>query len=780
MSVFDAAKQAAQGLVQGAMEKLVPLAPDSWIPGGVPDPLIGRKHGLIGKPVSRLDGVHKVSGTAAFAAEYRFDGMVYAALVYSTIPKGRITAIDSVQAEAAPGVVLVMTHHNAPRLNPMPMFGSSPSAVGATDLPIMQDDVIHWNGQPVVCVLAETQEQADHAASLVHVTFDETPAVTSLAEAQANGVEQGKFMGAPLLDEVGDAEAAFVAAPHRVDQTYRTPRHNHNPIEPHAATLAWIGDRLMIHDASQMVTQQAQNMAQIFGLDPEQVHLTSPYVGGGFGSKGLWNHQVIGAAAAKLAGRPVRIALSREGVYRVVGGRAITQQRVAIGAKADGTFDALIHTGLSTMPPHGTMPEPFILGSQAMYGADTMLLKVEVGRMDTLANTFMRAPGEAVGTFALESAIDELADSLGIDPVELRIRNEPETDPIKGTPFSSRHIVEAWRTGADRFGWADRPETPGSRRDGEWHVGMGCAMGTYPYYRMPGAEARITLTREGDAVRAKVEIAAAEMGMGTATTTAIVAAERLGLPMEQIDIAYGDSAIPGAIMAGGSQQTAAIGAAVIAAHNALVEELLKLAGNDSPLSGASADEVGSEAGGLARLDNPDAKETYVSILARAQRDDLSVTKAGSAPLETMHWSMHSYSALFCEVRVNAVTGEVRVSRFLGSFDCGRILNPKTALSQFRGGIIMGLGMALMEETQLDERNGRIANASMAEYHLPVHLDVPEIDVIWTDIPDPHAPMGAHGIGEIGITGVAAAVANAIYNATGKRIRDLPITLDKLL
>ncbi len=784
MSVFDAAKQAAQGLVQGvvqgAMEKLVPLAPDSWIPGGVPDPLIARKHGLIGKPVSRLDGVHKVSGTAAFAAEYRFDGMVYAALVYSTIPKGRIAAIDSAQAEAAPGVVLVMTHHNAPRLNPMPMFGSSPSAVGATDLPIMQDGVIHWNGQPVVCVLAETQEQADHAASLVHVTFDETPAVTSLAEAQANGVEQGQFMGAPLLDEVGDAEAAFAAAPHRVDQTYRTPRHNHNPIEPHAATLAWIGDRLMIHDASQMVTQQAQNMAQIFGLDPEQVHLTSPYVGGGFGSKGLWNHQVIGAAAAKLAGRPVRIALSREGVYRVVGGRAITQQRVAIGAKADGTFDALIHTGISTMPLHGTMPEPFILGSQAMYGADTMLLKVEVGRMDTLANTFMRAPGEAVGTFALESAIDELADSLGIDPVELRIRNEPETDPIKGTPFSSRHIVEAWRTGADRFGWADRPETPGSRRDGEWHVGMGCAMGTYPYYRMPGAEARITLTREGDAVRAKVEIAAAEMGMGTATTTAIVAAERLGLPLEQVDVAYGDSAIPGAIMAGGSQQTAAIGAAVIAAHNALVEELLKLAGNDSPLSGASADEVGSEAGGLARLDNPDAKETYASILARAQRDDLSVTKAGSAPLETMHWSMHSYSALFCEARVNAVTGEVRVSRFLGSFDCGRILNPKTALSQFRGGIIMGLGMALMEETQLDERNGRIANASMAEYHLPVHLDVPEIDVIWTDIPDPHAPMGAHGIGEIGITGVAAAVANAIYNATGKRIRDLPITLDKLL
>ena len=397
--------------------------------------------------------------------------------------------------------------------------------------------------------------------------------------------------------------------------------------------------------------------------------------------------------------------------------------------------------------------------------------------MNMLANTFMRAPGESVGTFALESAIDELAVELAMDPIELRLRNEPEKDPTSGLPFSSRHIVEAWRTGAERFGWDRRNATPGKQREGEWLVGMGCATATYPYYRMPGGAARITLTRDG---RATVEVAAHEMGMGTATTTAMVAAERLGLPLDQVEVAYGDSIIPGAILAGGSQQTASIGAAVIAAHRALVTELIKLAGNDSPLAGLSPDEVGSEDGGLAKLDDPARRESYGSILSRAQRDSVTVAEQATQPLELQHWSMHSHGAMFCEVRVNAVTCETRVARFLGSFDTGRILNAKTARSQFRGGIIMGLGLALMEETQFDERNGRIMNPSLAEYHVPVHLDVPEIDVIWTDIADPHTPMGAHGIGEIGITGVGAAVANAIYNATGKRVRDLPITLDKLL
>jgi xanthine dehydrogenase YagR molybdenum-binding subunit len=777
MSILDSAKEAAQGLMQGAMAKLVPLAPDSWIPGGVPDPLIARKHGTIGTPVSRLDGPLKVQGAARFAAEVALDDMLYAALIYAAIPRGRITALDTAAAEAASGVALVMTYKNALRMNPPAVFGSSPTAVGPSDLPILQDDRIHWNGQPIGIVLAEAQEQADHAASLIRVTYSEEPSTTSFEKARAEGPKPGLFMGQPLLNEIGDAEAELARAARRVDHVYRTPRHNHNAIEPHGATIAWVDGELLIHDMSQMVTATAATLAGVFDLKPEQVRIVSPYVGGGFGGKGLWDHQIIAAAAAKMVGRPVRIVLSREGVYRVVGGRTLTEQRVAIGATADGHFNAILHTGTTAMTPHNNMPEPFILATRGAYAADSMKLSVETVSMNMLANTFMRAPGESVGTFGLESAIDEMAVELGIDPIELRIMNEPEKDPVTGLPFSSRNIVEAWRAGAERFGWNERSAVPGMRREGEWLVGTGCATGTYPYYRMPGGAARITLSREGTAV---VEVAAHEMGMGTSTTTAMVAAERLGLSIEQVEVRYGDSLIPGAIMAGGSQQTAAIGGAVIAAHNALVAELLTLAGNDSPLAGLSPDEVGAEDGALVKLDDPAQRESYTSILTRAGRDEVVASKEASQPLEQMHWSMHSHSAVFCEVRVNAVTGETRVSRFLGSFDCGRILNPKTARSQFRGGIIMGLGMALMEETQFDERNGRIMNPSLAEYHLPVHLDVPEIDVIWTDIADPHTPMGAHGIGEIGITGVAAAVANAIYNATGKRVRDLPITLDKLL
>ena len=777
MNIIEEAKVAGQTAMHEIMAKLVPLAPDSWMPGGVPDPLITHKHGLIGKAVSRRDGPLKVQGAAPFAAERDMDNMVYAALAYSTIPRGRIAAIDATAAEAAPGVVAVMTHLNAPRMKQPAVFGTSPTAAGPADLPIMQDDRIHWNGQPVAVVLAETQEQADHAKSLIRVTYAAEDSTTSFAKAKAAGTEPATFQGEPLLNSKGDADAALAAAPHKVDNVYRTPRHNHNPIELHGATIGWIGEELIVHDASQLVTMAAATIAGVFDLKPEQVRVTSPYVGGGFGSKCLWDHQILGAAAARMVGRPVRIALSREGVYRVVGGRTLTEQRVALGADNDGHFTALIHTGTVAMSPHNQMPEPFILGSRASYAADAISLGVETVQMNMLANTFMRAPGEAVGTFALESAIDELAHQIGIDPVELRIRNEPDKDPTSGLEFSSRHIVEAWRQGADRFGWDQRDATPGARREGEWLIGMGCAGGTYPYYRMPGSAARITLTRDGHAT---VEVAAHEMGMGTSTTTAIVAAERLGLPLDQVEVAYGDSIIPGAILAGGSQQTAAIGAAVIAAHRALVTELLKLAGNDSPLAGLSADEIGCEGGALVKLDDPARRESYASILGRAQRDSVTVAEQASQPMETMHWSMHSHSALFCEVRVNDVTGEVRVSRFLGSFDCGRILNEKTARSQFRGGIIMGLGLALMEETEFDERNGRIMNPSLAEYHVPVHADVPDIDVIWTDIADPHTPMGAHGIGEIGITGVGAAVANAIFNACGKRVRDLPITLDKLL
>ncbi|MBW6523574.1 xanthine dehydrogenase family protein molybdopterin-binding subunit [Sphingomonas sp. RHCKR47] len=775
MKVVEDAKQAVQGAASAVMAKAVQMAPDSWMPGGKPDPLIRAQHGHVGRPVSRVDGPVKVRGAAPYAAEFPLDGMLYASLVFSTIAKGKISALDTTAAEAAPGVALVMSYRNAPRMKPMPLFMTSEKACGGNDLPVMQDAKVYWNGEPVALVLAETQEQADHAAALVHVAYDEEHSVTALAEAKAKGVEPGQFMGQPLKFENGSAEEALAHAAHKVDQYYTTPRHSHNAIELHAVTVAWDGDHLRVHDASQMVAHTAWSLGHVFGIDEDQVHVTSPFVGGGFGGKGLWQHQVLAAAASKLAGRPVRLMLSREGVYRIVGGRTITEQRVALGADADGRFDALIHTGTTAMSHHNVLPEPFILPARSAYATKTMKLDVEVAYLDMVANTFMRAPGEAVGTFALESAIDELALDMGLDPIELRLRNEPDKDPTTGAPFSSREVEKAFRDGAERFGWSKR-QAPGTRREGEWLIGTGVATATYPYYRMPGGAARITLRADG----ATIDIAAHDMGMGTATAQTQVAADRLGLTMEQVAFNYGDSTLPGTVMAGGSQQTAAIGASVMAAHRTLVTELLKLAGNDSPLAGLDADAVTGVNGGLAKIDDSSAHESYASILSRAQRDELMVEAEPPSPLETMHWSMHSHGAMFCEVRVNAVTGELRVSRFLGSFDCGRILNPKTAASQFRGGIIMGLGLALMEETQYDERKGRIMNPSLAEYHVPVHMDVPEIEVMWTDVPDPHAPMGARGVGEIGITGVAAAVANAVFNATGKRVRDLPITLDKLL
>jgi xanthine dehydrogenase YagR molybdenum-binding subunit len=753
----------------------VAIVPEGWTPKAGSDPVLRDQHGLIGAQVSRLDGPLKVRGEARFAAEYVMEGMVYTALRYSTIARGHITTLDISAAEAAPGVVLVMTHRNAPRMQPPPLFLTAPKAAGGSTLPVMQDDSIHWNGEPVAVVLAETQEQADHAASLIQVAYESSPPRT-FEEARAHPRTPDSLVGQPVEVLVGDAEAALADAPHSIDLTYRTPRHSHNAIEPHAVTLAWEGEDLIVHDASQGVKLHAWTLAEVFGIDEDQVHVTSPYVGGGFGGKTLWSHHVLGAAASKLAGRPVRVTLSREGVYRLVGGRTNTEQRVAIGADNDGRFTALIHTGISAMTPYNALAEQFTFPARHMYATETLKTDQQVVDMDMLSNSFMRAPGESVGTFALESAIDELAIALDLDPIELRTRNEPDTDPSSGLPFSARHLVEAWRAGADHFGWKQRA-APGTRQDGEWLIGMGCATATYPYHRFPGGVARIRLDRTGHAT---VEVPANDMGMGTATTQTIVTAERLALPLERVTIAYGDSSFPGSMLAGGSGQTASISGAVIAAQRALVEELLALAGDESPLAGLTPDEVGGRDEGLCELADPARWESYSQILDRAGRDELTVVASASEPEETQAYSMHSTGAIFCEVRVNAVTAETRVERILGSYDCGRIINPKTAASQFRGGIIMGIGLALTEETAFDERTGRIMNPSLAEYHVPVHMDVPRIDVMWTDIPDPHAPAGARGIGEIGITGVGAAIANAIYNATGRRVRDLPITLDKLL
>jgi xanthine dehydrogenase YagR molybdenum-binding subunit len=765
-----------QNAVIGAVRTAIGWAPVQWLPGGTPDPLIGRS-AAIGRQASRLDGPVKVTGEARFSAEVTMERLSYAALVHSPVTRGRITRLDTTAAEAAPGVVLVMTHRNMPRLSPLPLISVTDlGAVGNSNLPVMQDEAVRYNGQIVAVAVAETQEQADHAASLIEIDYAPEAHKTSFEESKASARTPASILIEKNHLSIGDAEQELARSAHRVDETYRTPGNNHNAIELHAVTVAWEGQSLLVHDATQMIAGSAAALAKLFGLKKDQVRVISPFVGGGFGGKGLWDHQIVAIAAARLAGRPVRLALTREGVYRIIGGRSPSEQRVAIGADGDGAFTALIHTGHSVMPLYGACPEQYTMSSRALYRSKSFEIIQRHLDLDVVPNTFMRAPGEAIGSFAVESAIDELAHAMGVDPIELRLRNLPDRHPTSGAPFSQHALGQAYADGAKRFGWERRNADPGAQRNGEWLVGMGCATGSFPYARMPGANIRLTLRRDGTATLA---CSAQEMGMGTATVQTQHAADRLGLPVEAITFELGDSALPAAPFAGGSSQTASLAGAVVAAADKLTSELLRLAGNDSPLAGLRAGEVRLADGRVASIDDPKRFESYGSILSRAARADLTVTAAGSPPLEFMKFAMHSTSAIFCELRVSAVTGEIRVDRLLGSFDCGAILNPKTAASQFRGGMIMGLGLALTEETLFDERSGRIMNPSLADYHVPTHLDVPEIDVIWTGIPDPRSPLGARGIGEIGTTGVAAAVANAVFNATGKRIRDLPITLDKL-
>ncbi|MEO7430604.1 MAG: xanthine dehydrogenase family protein molybdopterin-binding subunit [Dokdonella sp.] len=758
-------------LIEKAMETVVKLLPDKPA-----DPLIGA-HRTVGQPVSRLDGPVKVIGTARFTAEVTIDGLVFASLACSTIARGRIRSIETAAARRVSGVVDVMTHANCPRMDAPPAMVRDPNGAAMSDLPVMQDDSVRWNGQPVAVVLAETQEAADHAASLIVIDYEAEPADLAF-EAMVPDAEMPKnILGQSPDVRHGDAEAALRNATTRVDRIYRTLRHYNSAIELHVTTAHWeADDALVIHDASQTLQASRYTIAKAFSLKPDNVRILAPFVGGAFGSKGVWNHTLLCVAAAKLVGRPVRLMLSREDVFRATGGRTLTEQRVALGANADGTLAALIHTGTTAVTSHNSFPEQFTFPARHLYATDNLYLQQKVVLLDMVANTAMRAPGESVGTFALESALDELGHAMALDPVELRRRIEPVRDPEKGTEFSSRHLLEAYRRGAERFGWSNRNPVPRARRDGEWLIGHGVATATYPYYRRP-ASAQLRLGDDGHVV---IRAAAHEMGMGTATVQAQHAAERLGLPLDHVRFDYGDAAMPKSPLAGGSCQSASIAAAILAVCATLVKDLLELATDGSPLSGAGVDDVEMRDGGLYLKDAGGRGERYQDLLRQAGTRFIECAADAPAPTEILKYSMHSYGAQFCEVRVSAITGEVRVTRWLGSFDTGRILNPKTARSQFRGGIIMGIGMALMEDALFDERSGRFMNPSLAEYHVPVHMDIPEIDVIWNDIPDPHTPLGLHGIGEIGITGVAAAIANAVFNATGIRIRELPITLDKLL
>ncbi|PZG13680.1 xanthine dehydrogenase family protein molybdopterin-binding subunit [Nonomuraea aridisoli] len=729
----------------------------------------------VGRPADRFDAPEKVTGRAKYAAEFPYPDLAYAALVHSTVARGRITALDAGAARAVRGVIEVLTHENAPKMRPLSRLNLG-SFVKGTNVDYLGTDQVHWNGQPIAVVVAETPEAARHAASLVRVTYEELPAKLDFAAEEPHAVPQkGNAIMRSAADK-GDAHAALAAAPVKVDLRFTTPPQNHNAIEPHATTAFWQGDRLTVHDTTQSIAFLRKHLAMRFGVPERNVRVLAPFVGGGFGGKGMvWAGTLLAVLAARATGRPVRLALTRESVYHTVGGRTPTVQRVALGADRDGRLTALIHTSVARS---GGMPGQVTAASRHLYAAETVHLRQSLVDLDLLPPTAMRAPGEAIGTFALEAAVDELAWELGVDPIELRMRNEPERDPLTGRAFSHRMLREAYALGAERFGWRERDPRPGAMRDGRWLVGMGVATAYHPSLIMPAA-ATVRLGADGTVL---VRCGLHEIGVGAATAQAQIAADALGVPLESVRVEVGDSDLPAGPMAGGSAQTASAAAGVLAACDKLKRQVLALAG--PPLRGRKPEEVQARDGGL---HVGGSGMTYAEILAGAGRDHVeAAVKAGWARFlartarDGRRWVRAASGAQFCEVRVDADTGEVRVSRWLGVFDVGRVVNAKTAASQLRGGIVMGIGLALSEQTLVDPRTGRVVNPSLAEYHVPVHADIPRIDVHYLDDPDPTTPLGLLGVGEVGITGVAAAVANAVRHATGRRVLDLPITLDKLL
>jgi xanthine dehydrogenase YagR molybdenum-binding subunit len=739
----------------------------------------------VGKPHDRIDGRAKVTGAAKFSAEIRADGMAHAYLVPAAVSKGRINAIDTAAAEVAPGVIAVITHKNAPKIGktePFNPMAEEPTSA-ATTAPVLQSDEIFWHGQPVAIVVADTFERARHAAALVEVAYDAKPAALTVAAERQRAYPPESIMGEPADITVGDPDGALKAAEVKVDRAYTTPRMNHNAIEPHATTVIWDGNSVTVHDATQFVAGNQNTLAQQFGVKKQDVRVLAPFVGGGFGGKGsLWPHVTLAVLAGKVAKRPVKLALPRPHVYHGVGGRTATEQRVALGATRKGELTALIHTGITSTSPVNLMTEQFTFPARTLYASPNLLVQQRLVKLDIAPPTFMRAPGECPGTFALESALDELSYELGMDPLELRRLNEPTKNPTpKGKkkehpPYSSRHLPELYKVGAEKFGWAKRTPKPRSMTDGRLLVGMGVAVAYYPAYQM-AAEARVRVLADGTAVG---QCACHEMGMGTATTQTLALADQLGLPPDKVRFEYGDTKLPPGGVAGGSSQTISVGAAIAAAVAALKPKLLALAAKGSPLAGAKADDVVFADGGLARKNDPKKAVPFKELLGIANEKSVEAEGAGKPGEEQEKFALGSYGVQFCEVAVDPDFGTVRVRRFLGGFDAGVIISPKTARSQFVGGIVMGLGMALTEQTVADPRTGRIVNANLGEYLLPTHADVPAVDVFWLDYPDPVTPLGARGIGEIGITGVAAAVANAVYHATGVRVRDLPITPDKLL
>jgi xanthine dehydrogenase YagR molybdenum-binding subunit len=686
-----------------------------------------------GAPLNRLDGVQKVTGAAKYAYEYPVDHVTYVFPVQSTIAKGRVVSIDASAARALPGVIAVLSHENAPQLAP----------VNDAKLAVFQSEAIAYRGQFVAAVVAETLEIARQAAELVVVRYEEQPHDVELRADRTDLYKPQIVNPFYQSDTVsGDVETALAQAPVSLDYVYTTPAEHPNPLEPHTTVAVWNEDSVTLYDANQGPHPIRDTVATAFKLPPERVRVISKYVGGAFGSKvDTHPHVILAVMAAQVARRPVKLALTRQQMYALAGYRSPTIQRVQLGAERDGQLTAIAHDIVEQTATIHEFADPTAVPTRVMYAAPNRRTTHRLARLDVPATAWMRAPGECPGMFALESAMDELAIACGLDPIELRIRNEPAVDPESGRPFSSRNLVACLREGAQRFGWQPRDPTPRLRRAGPWLIGTGVAASSYPALQFPAA----ALVKVDQAGNYQVRIDAIDIGTGAWTALTQIAADALEVPPERVQLGIGDTSLPQALWATASTGTASWGWAIFNAASALRARLQEEFGGSVPAEG------------------------------------LEATGTFQANPEAQQYAMQAFGAQFAEVRVNMDTGEVRVPRLLGVFAAGHIINPKTARSQFLGGMTWGLSMALHEESVLDPRFGDYVNHDFAEYHIATNADVGTIDVSWIDEEDPHVnPMGVKGIGEIGIVGTAAAIANAVYHATGIRVRDLPITLDKLL
>ncbi|QWB21588.1 MULTISPECIES: xanthine dehydrogenase family protein molybdopterin-binding subunit [Streptomyces] len=692
--------------------------------------------GSVGSAHARVEGRDKVTGAARYAGEIPFADLAHGWLVLSTVARGRVRALDTEAVLAMPGVLAVLHHQNAPRVDTdyAGLMGMSPDP----SIALFQHDRVAHLGWPVALVVAETSEQAREAAESLQVDYEQEPHDVAFgAEREAEAYALDGHM--PGVVEKGDLEAELAASAVVLDAEYTTPEEHHNPMEPHAATARWEGGRLEVVDSNQGTTWVAGELASLFSLDPASVRVRSEHVGGGFGSKGVRAHQVGAVMAATVLQRPVRVVMTRRQMFSLAGYRSPTAQRVRLGADADGRLRALEHRSLNLTSAVHEFVEPSAAAGRSMYAADAHHTASRIVRLDVPTPTWMRAPGEAPGSFALESALDELAERCGLDPIELRVRNEPEVGPVSGLPFGSRNLIACFREGARRFGWADRDRRPGVRRDGRWLLGTGTAAASFPAGAMPSTAA---VTAEADGTFT-VRINAADIGTGARTALTLVAADALEVATDRVRVRIGNSDFGPAMIAGGSMGTRSWAWAVTAAADELRQSLAP--GADIPPEGVTVRSDTSEA---------------IGALAQKER--------------------HSFGAQFAEVAVDPATGEVRVRRMLGIFAAGRIVNPLTARNQFVGGMTWGISMALHEEAVRDRASGGLYGADLAGYHVAAHADVPPIEADWIDDPDPDDPVGIKGIGEIGIVGAAAAVANAVWHATGVRHRDLPIRPDRVL